>query len=156
MNTDDFVELKHVSVFQMKDSTALFLVCEGKTLLIQTEAAYAEIATRAIQGRSFPRPQTFELLHSICRGFEIALEGVFITDCRDGVYFARMVYSMRNELGQKTLEVDARPSDAILQSIVAHANVFVAKSVYEAAEDATPLFKRSRQRENKSKEFFDE
>lgn len=145
--SEDFVELRHVSICPMKDSTAVFLICDGKTLLMQTEPAFAEIAPRAMQGKPFPRPQTFELLHSICCGFEIRLEAVFITDYRDGVYFARLVYAMQNELGSKRLEVDARPSDALLQAFLERANVFVARSVYELAEDATPLFKRARKRD---------
>lgn len=148
---EDFVELKHVSICPIKDSTAVFLVCDGKTLLMQTEPAFAEIATRAMQGRPFPRPQTFELLHSICRGFEIRLEAVFITDYRDGVYFARLVYAMKNELGTKRLEVDSRPSDALLQSFLERTNVFIARKVYEATEDATPLLKHAQNRENKGK-----
>lgn len=151
MSESDFVELKHVSVFSMKDSTALFLVCEGKTLLIQTEPAFAEIAIRAMQGRPFPRPQTFELLYSLCCGFEVTLNSVFITDCRDEVYYARMVYTMRNELGEKTVELDARPSDALVQSFLTRARVFIARAVYDKAEDATPLLKRAQQRENKAK-----
>lgn len=156
MSEGDFVELKHVSVFSMKDSTALFLVCEGKTLMFQTEPAYAELAMRAMQQRPFPRPQTFELLYSLACGFEMTLDSVFITDCRDEVYFARMVYTMSNELGKKTVELDARPSDALLQSFLTRTRVYIARSVYEQSEDATPLLKRAQQRESKGKEPFGE
>ena len=149
----DFVELRHVSVCPMKDSTAVFLVCEGKILLMQTDAAFAEISARAMQRKPFPRPQTYELLHAVCLGFEIRLEAVFIMDYRDGVYFARLVYVMQNELGTKRLEVDARPSDAIVQSFLWRANVFISRKVYEAAEDVTPLFKRAQKRESKNKGF---
>lgn len=151
---DDFVELRHVSICPMKDSTAVFLLCDGKTLLVQTEPGFAEIASRAMQKRAFPRPQTYELLHSVCRAFEVRLEAVFITDCRDGIYFARLVYAMRNELGVKRAEVDARPSDALLQSFLEHANVFIARKVYDAAEDVTPLLKRAQKRDGKDKGFY--
>lgn len=151
MNEADFVELQNLCVCPMKDSTAVFLICKGKTLLMQTDAAFAEIATQAMHGRAFPRPQTYELLHTLCRGFEIRLDAVFITDCRDGIYFARLVYSMENELGKKVLELDARPSDALLQSFLNRTNVFIARKVYDAAEDTTPLLKRAQKRERKNK-----
>lgn len=151
MNGADFVALKHVSICPMKDSTAVFLICDGKTLLMQTDAAFAEIAVRTMQGKAFPRPQTHELLYSICLGFEIRLESVFITDYRDGIYFARLVYAMQNELGTKRLEVDARPSDALLQSFLERTNVFISRNVYETAEDVTALFKRAQKREKKGK-----
>lgn len=151
--SEDFVELRHISVFPMKDSTAVFLICDGKTLLIQTDAAFAELAMRAMQGKPFPRPQTYELLHALCRGFEIRPEAVFITDYRDGVYFARLVYAMQNELGVKRLELDARPSDAILQSLLSRANIFISRKVHDAAEDVTPLLKRVQKRESKGKDF---
>lgn len=153
MEETDFVALKHVSLYPTKDSTVVFLICEGKTLLMQTELSFAEIAAYAMQGKAFPRPQTYELLHSICRGFEIRPEGIFITDYRDGVYFARIIYVMKNELGLKQLEVDARPSDALLQSFLNRVNVFISRKVYDAAEDATPLLKRAQKRESKNKGF---
>lgn len=149
MDLNDFTELQGVRIFPAKDCTAVFLCCEGKTLLIQTEPQFAEIAPHAMRRRAFPRPQTFELLHAVCRGFEITPEAGFITECRDNVYFARIVFSMKNELGTKKLEADARPSDMLLQSFLARMPVFIARSVLEKSEDATPLMRRAMQREER-------
>ena len=149
MDTKDFIELQSLRLFPAKDCTAVFLTFGAKTLLIQTEAAFAEIASRAMRRKPFPRPQTFELLDAVCRGFDIVPEAGFVTECRDGVYFARIVYSMCNELGRKTLEADARPSDMLLQSFLARMPIFVARSVLDAAEDATPLMNRALRRQEK-------
>ncbi len=146
----DFVELKGTNIFALGDSSALFLICEEKVLLVQTEANFAENASRVLAGKSYTRPQTYELLAGICKGFEITPKTILISDFRNEIYFARIVYSMKNELGEKLVEIDARTSDAILQSMIFHTKVFVARSVIATAKDASSLLELAKKREKKS------
>ncbi len=148
----DFVELKGTSVFALGDSSALFMICDNKVLLAQTEAGFAEKMDRVTAGEACARPQTYELLAEICKGFEIVPRVVLITKYirSDEVYFARIIYFMENELGKKILEIDARPSDALLQAAMFNAKVFIARSVLAAAPDASELLELARKRDNKS------
>lgn len=150
MEIETFIEVKRVSVFALKDSTALFLCCDNKAILVQTEAAFYEKAINAMQQKATPRPLTYELLANICRGFEAHLELIAINDFRDSVFYARMLFVMENELGRKALEIDARPSDAVLQALLVRAKIFIEPKVYEKAEDAMSLLKKLVAREAKN------
>lgn len=55
------------------------------------------------------RPMTHDLFKSFALGFSFSVEEIIISDLREGVFFAKIVCSD----GIKTIEIDARPSDAI-------------------------------------------
>ena len=55
------------------------------------------------------RPMTHDLFKSFANAFNFHVEEVVISDLKEGVFFAKIVCTD----GQKSIEVDARPSDAI-------------------------------------------
>ena len=60
------------------------------------------------------RPLTHDLFKSFAEGFEITIDEVIIYNLVDGIFYARLVCN--NELG-KTVEIDARTSDAIALAV---------------------------------------
>ncbi len=60
------------------------------------------------------RPLTHDLFKSFAEGFEITIDEVIIYNLVDGIFYARLV--CHNELG-KTVEIDARTSDAIALAV---------------------------------------
>ncbi|HAI76411.1 MAG TPA: hypothetical protein DCM08_09195 [Microscillaceae bacterium] len=55
------------------------------------------------------RPMTHDLFKSFASAFNFTLLEILIHDLREGVFFAKIVCTS----GQETVEIDARPSDAI-------------------------------------------
>jgi uncharacterized protein len=55
------------------------------------------------------RPMTHDLFKSFANAFDYKVEEVVISDLKEGVFFAKVVCSN----GDKSIEIDARPSDAI-------------------------------------------
>ena len=55
------------------------------------------------------RPMTHDLFKSFAHGFNYEVTEIIISDLKEGVFFAKIVCSD----GIKTIEIDARPSDAI-------------------------------------------
>lgn len=55
------------------------------------------------------RPMTHDLFKSFATGFNFTVEEIFISDLREGVFFAKIICSD----GIKNVDIDARPSDAI-------------------------------------------
>lgn len=55
------------------------------------------------------RPMTHDLFKSFAMGFNFTVEEILISDLKEGVFFAKIICSD----GVKTIEIDARPSDAI-------------------------------------------
>lgn len=55
------------------------------------------------------RPMTHDLFKSFALGFNFTVDEIVISDLKEGVFFAKIVCTD----GIKSIEIDARPSDAI-------------------------------------------
>ncbi len=81
-----------------------------------------------------PRPMTHDLLKNMIADLDAHVARVVINDLRDSTFFAQI----RLITGGKTLEVDARPSDAIALALRTEAPIFVAQSVLDQAQTISP------------------
>ena len=81
-----------------------------------------------------PRPMTHDLLRNMIAELDGRVTRVVINDLRDSTFFAQI----RVISGQRTLELDARPSDAIALALRTEAPIFVAQSVLDQAQTITP------------------
>jgi uncharacterized protein len=120
---------------------SLFLGTDEKVFDIAVDLMMFQALRRALAGEKSPRPLSHELIGRILTGFDITLERVVINDINEATYFARLILSMRNELGTKLVEIDARPSDCIVLAIQHGRPIFVARSVLERVEDKLPVLR---------------
>ncbi|HEV8434324.1 MAG TPA: bifunctional nuclease family protein [Thermoanaerobaculia bacterium] len=81
-----------------------------------------------------PRPMTHDLLKDMIGQLEGRVTRIVINDLRDSTFFAQI----RVLTGGKTLEVDARPSDAIALALRTEAPIFVAQAVLDQAQTISP------------------
>jgi len=81
-----------------------------------------------------PRPMTHDLLKDMIGQLEGRVTRIVINDLRDSTFFAQI----RVLTGGKTLEVDARPSDAIALALRTEAPIFVAQTVLDQAQTISP------------------
>jgi uncharacterized protein len=81
-----------------------------------------------------PRPMTHDLLRNMISELNARVSRVVINDLRDSTFFAQI----RLIVAGKTLEVDARPSDAIALALRTEAPIFVAQSVLDQAQTISP------------------
>ena len=81
-----------------------------------------------------PRPMTHDLLRNMISELDARVTRVVINDLRDSTFFAQI----RVIAGDKTLELDARPSDAIALALRTEAPIFVAQTVLDQAQTITP------------------
>ena len=77
-----------------------------------------------------PRPMTHDLLRNMISELNARVIRVVINDLRDSTFFAQI----RLLTGEKTLELDARPSDAIALALRVEAPIYVAQSVLDQAQ----------------------
>jgi bifunctional DNase/RNase len=75
------------------------------------------------------RPMTHDLFKSFATGFDYKVEEVVISDLKEGVFFAKIVCSN----GEKSIEIDARPSDAIAIGIRFEAPFYTYEAVLAEA-----------------------
>jgi bifunctional DNase/RNase len=76
-----------------------------------------------------PRPMTHDLLKNIVESFDSDVEKVVINDLTEGTFFAQIHYHKNGD----TIELDARPSDAIALAIRFGAPIYVSKHVIDEA-----------------------
>lgn len=95
-----------------------------------TEACAIE---RRRKGCGVERPQTHDLLSNVIAELGAKVERIEIVDLKDKVFFARIILRQ----GGKTIEIDARPSDAVAIGVACDAPMFVAEHVIaQASADA--------------------
>lgn len=81
-----------------------------------------------------PRPMTHDLLRNMISELDGRVARVVINDLRDSTFFAQI----RVITGQRTLELDARPSDAIALALRTEAPIFVSQAVLDQAQTIAP------------------
>jgi bifunctional DNase/RNase len=86
-----------------------------------------------MEGVSTPRPLTHVLLHNILVDLNVKIGRVIITDMREDTFYATILLQQ----GDKTLTIDARPSDALALALHAHAPVFATKKLLDAVRTVT-------------------
>lgn len=108
---------------------------EGRLVPIWIGHAEATAILLALQGMEPPRPMTHDLLKGVIDSMDVALARVEITRIEDGTFYAALV--LRGE--ERTIAVDARPSDSIALAVRTHSPIFIAEEVIEAASIPEPL-----------------
>ena len=146
----DWIRPTGYHFFDMADSAAIFVVCPSKTFAFQAERGVGERLRRAKDGQRSERPLTHELLFDVFTAFEIGVSCIVFTDFRDGVFFTTLVLEMENEIGEKFVEIEARPSDALALAFLSRALVYVSEEMLERCEDASPILEKLLAAEDKS------
>jgi uncharacterized protein len=89
-----------------------------------------------------PRPMTHDLIKTILEGVKAQITNVVITDLRDNTFYAQIALLT----GGASLQIDARPSDAVALALRVNAPIYVAKTVFDRApavelrgDEATPI-----------------
>ncbi|MEF3273594.1 MAG: bifunctional nuclease family protein [Chloroflexus sp.] len=89
----------------------------------------ADAIAMAIQGHEPQRPMTHDLLKAAIGELDGLVRHIYINDIRDNTFFARILIDQAG----RTVELDARPSDAIALAERVQAPIFVAEHVLEQA-----------------------
>ena len=89
----------------------------------------AEAITIALQEVEVARPLTHDLLKNIFQAFDARIIRVEVSELREDTFFGNIIA----EVNGTTLNVDARPSDALNLAVRAHVPILVARSVMDSA-----------------------
>jgi hypothetical protein len=140
--SNDVVEVTVKGLMPTANGCAVFLGDEGKVFVIYVDPAVGSAISMSLKGEKKERPLTHDLVGLILAGFEINLERVIINDVNEGTYYARIILHMRNELGRKLLELDARPSDSIVLALQQKRPIYVSRKVFDLVEDMSEILER--------------
>ena len=144
MSKPEAIPVIGIEVVPTKGGTAVFLVTQQKTMVIQVDALVGEALQGALDGKTAELPQSHDLMLHLLLGLDAVVVHVVIVDVKDGIFFARVLLGQDGPVARKLAEVDARPSDALVLAVKAKRPVFLAKSVLDACEDMTETLARLR------------
>lgn len=102
---------------------------EGRLLPIWIGHPEAQAILLAVEGVEPPRPMTHDLLKDIIEAAGMYVERVEIVRVEEGTFYAALV--LRGE--ERTLAVDARPSDSVALAVRTGAPIFVDSTVLDEA-----------------------
>jgi uncharacterized protein len=109
----------HIVELREVDGQRIFPIVIGLN-----EAAAIE---RRLMGQVPPRPQTHELLASVIEALGAVVERIVICDLKEHTFFARLIIRQ----GEKLLDLDSRPSDAIALGALHDVPIYVDERVLE-------------------------
>jgi len=100
---------------------------EKKALPIWVGFPEARAIERELTNTPSVRPMTHDLLHSILGRIKVTVKEVRIVELKDQTFYASLFLNSGKEL----IEVDARPSDAIILALKSKAPVFVSSEILD-------------------------
>ncbi|MBA3066080.1 bifunctional nuclease family protein [bacterium] len=98
----------------------------------------AQSIQSALDGESFKRPMTHDLLKNVIAASGGKLDYVLISKVIDNTFYSR-IYIER--LGAET-DIDARPSDALCMAVKTGAKIFVDDRIYDKFEPRVDFEKK--------------
>ena len=112
---------QRVVILREKDS--------DRYLPIWIGASEAESIAMKLQDVAAPRPLTHDLLRSVIASLGATVSRVVVSELNEDTFFAKIVLQFNGT----TMEVDARPSDAIALAVRSDAPIFADDMVVEKA-----------------------
>ena len=128
---NDLTEFKVSAVVfdKVKDSPMVFLENKKLNRVIPIWIGTCEALSIAmiLNNEKYPRPLTHDLLLNIINKLELDIKSVIIYQIKDEVFYSKIIIDNFSE--EDSMEVDARPSDAIALALKEKAKIYVDSSV---------------------------
>jgi bifunctional DNase/RNase len=123
------MEVKGVRLDAMGTNPVVFLVDkEGKKALpIWIGLLEANAIDKELRNNASPRPMTHDLLYSILVQAHLKVKEVRIVGLKDNTYYATLFL----RLNKGVVEVDARPSDAIVIALKSKTPIYVSTKILD-------------------------
>jgi len=99
---------------------------EQTFLVIGIGTCEAEAIQRVLKEVRTPRPMTHDLLRSVVEGLDAKVLRILVTHLKSNVYYGKIVVRKEDD---STVEIDARPSDAIALALRAEVPIYVADRI---------------------------
>ncbi|MCE9581803.1 MAG: bifunctional nuclease family protein [Planctomycetes bacterium] len=126
------MELSRLVISETNDEQTIVLKETGgeRSFPISIGLYEAAAIDRKIKGHRTQRPLTHDLLTSVIAEMGAHLAKVVVHELREGTFYAKLVLDHEG----REVEVDSRPSDAIVLAISAGAPIFVEEAVLEEVD----------------------
>ncbi|MGC9529042.1 MAG: bifunctional nuclease family protein [Candidatus Bipolaricaulaceae bacterium] len=145
--------LKALLVDPENNSLVMLLedVSSSKAMPILIGKAEAMSIAIELQGQTFPRPLTHDLMKRLLETLGGTLERVVISNVEEGTFYATLYVRTQDE---QVVELDARPSDSVALALRTRSPIFIADDVFEKSAIESPF--TDEDEEKKFEEFVDQ
>lgn len=125
------VTVDKVGLDQDSDQAVILLCDLSRTTFIPIWIRALEAASIAmpLQGIKTPRPLTADLCIEVAEELGATFLMAVVTEIRDDTFYARLILSQ----GEREIEIDCRPSDAIAIALRKGVPIYVAEKVIAQA-----------------------
>ncbi|XQT34465.1 hypothetical protein ACMTAS_0160 [Thermotoga neapolitana DSM 4359] len=130
--------VKALVLDRVSNTPVVILGIEGtsKVLPIWIGACEGHALALALEKVDFPRPLTHDLLLSVLESLEARVEKVVIHSLKDNTFYASLIlrdltYTDEEDEEAALIEIDSRPSDAIILAVKTGATIFVSENLVE-------------------------
>ncbi len=114
--------------------TVFILAAQDKEFAIYTTPSTGEFVQRLFTDKPYVRPQTLDLLGSICSGLDITPLQLVIHDVSEAVYYCKLFLTQPSGDHQKILELDTRPSDGLALALIYNLPIYCTQTLLEKTE----------------------
>jgi uncharacterized protein len=123
------VESIRVSLVTQNRVVILKEIHGSRHLPIWIGAYEAEAIALELQGVTPTRPLPYDLMRAMLEELGATIDHIVIADLNDQVYYATVVLSVAD----RTIQIDARPSDAIAIAVRTDARILIEETVMDSA-----------------------
>ena len=135
------IECELIQILISENSTSQIIVLKelngSRTITIEIGINEAVAIKNSIDGYELPRPLTHDLLYTTIEALTAQIKHIIVSDIRPfdeggAVYYSILVLE---DLHQKEVSIDCRPSDAIALAVRCGCKIFVAEDVLKIASE---------------------
>nr|CAI44276.1 hypothetical protein [Thermotoga petrophila RKU-10]CAI44420.1 hypothetical protein [Thermotoga sp. RQ2] len=130
--------VKTLALDRVSNTPVVILGIEGtnRVLPIWIGACEGHALALAMEKMEFPRPLTHDLLLSVLESLEARVDKVIIHSLKDNTFYATLVirdltYTDEEDEEAALIDIDSRPSDAIILAVKTGAPIFVSDNLVE-------------------------
>ena len=124
---NDMSKYVKIDVIKTNNDGFIFLGnnnCTG--ILAKTSIERVESIQLGLENKIQNRPNTHDIFSETLKYFNITLEKVIINKLEDNTYFSYIIFKQ----GNKILELDAKPSDAIALALRTNSSIYVNRTLF--------------------------
>lgn len=125
----ELMQLSFDKIIQTKTYTVIVLGTSSKRFAIYTDPGIGKMLQMFLTEAERPRPSTHDFITQLFEGLEIRVKQVVINDVQDTIYYARLFLEQIKGTVRNIVEIDVRPSDALILALMNNAPVYCTKDV---------------------------
>ena len=120
------VKVKGIGL-DLSENPLLLLIDQEETIILPISIGLteAQAISLRLEGQTFPRPLTYDLILSVCENLGGTIEKIVVNDIHQGTYYAQLFLKKEG----KEIIIDTRPSDAVALALTSGSPLYITAEV---------------------------